>query len=257
MSNVPHLGGWRAESPDPEDRLIRDNMSRMLLKESSTNGVLDLRKWCSPIENQRDIGSCVGNGVVGGLEFLEIRDGIPYQDLSRLFVYFNSRLMHGDSDKDTGTYIRLAMGTLSSLGVCTEKKWPYDTSKVFVRPSWGAYREAYAHKIDAYYRIDGTGQDRIESIKRALEAHHPVVFGCLVDAAFQAIGSDGIVKMPGSTRTNVGGHAMLIVGYRDDGKTLIVRNSWGVAWGDRGYCYMPADYLDATNANDFWVPTRV
>ena len=256
-TNLPKLGGWRQETPDSQDRIFNTSLPKIIVLESATNGTVDLRKWCSPVENQRDVGSCVGNSVVGGLELLELRDGLPFEDLSRLFVYYNSRLMHNDAGNDNGTYIRMAMGTLSSLGVCSEKKWPYDTSKVFFRPTWGAYRDAYAHKIDGYYRIDGAGDERIQLIKRALESHHPVVFGCTVDAAFQSVGFDGIVKMPGSIRTNPGGHAMLIVGYKDAGQTLIVRNSWGNGWGDNGYCYMPSDYLDATNANDFWVPTRV
>lgn len=252
--NSPKLGGWRPEEPDSQDLLFEDHSAKMMIKESATAGVLDLRKWCSPVENQRDLGSCVANAVVGGLEFLQIRNGQTLKDLSRLFVYYNSRLMHQQSDVDEGTFIRLAMGTLSSLGTCEEIKWPYDTSKVFFRPTWGAYREGYAHKISSYYRIDGTGQSRIDQIKKALEAQHPVVFGCTVDNDFINTSSSGVVMMPKSVRTIAGGHAMLIVGYKDNGNTLIVRNSWGTTWGDNGYCYMPSSFLDATDANDFWVP---
>lgn len=220
-----------------------------------TNGVLDLRKWCSPVENQAQAGSCVGNGVVGALEFLQIRNGLPYTDLSRLFVYYNSRLMTGDQDKDEGTYIRIAFGTLTSLGTCSEKKWPYDLNNLFIRPSWGSYREAYPHKITSFYRIQETsGQPLIDSIKRALQAQHPVVFGMIVDQDYMSIGSDGMVAMPQKTRVNAGGHCQVIVGYDENKRRFIVRNSWGTYWGDKGYAYVPYDYLDAADANDFWVP---
>lgn len=220
-----------------------------------TNGVLDLRKWCSPVEDQSSAGSCVGNAVVGGLEFLQIRNGLPYTDLSRLFVYYNSRLMHGDHDKDDGTYIRIAMGTLTSLGTCSEKKWPYDLNNLFIRPSWGSYREAYPNKITSFYRIQEThGQQLIDAIKRALQAQHPVVFGMTVDEAYINAPSNGIIAMPKPTRVNPGGHAQLIVGYDDNNRRWIVRNSWGTYWGDKGYAYVPYDYLDASDANDFWVP---
>lgn len=254
---TPKLGGWRLESPDSQDRLLVDNLPKMALLEAASGGAVDLRKWCSPVENQRDIGSCVGNAVVGGLELLQIRNGQKLIDLSRMFVYYNSRLMHGDAEQDSGTYIRIAMGTLSSIGTCSEAKWPYDTSNVFIRPTWGSYREAYAHKIGGYYRIDGDGQGRIDLIKSALERGNPVVFGCLVDAAFMNTGTDGVVAMPKPGRKVEGGHAMLIVGYKDGGDTLIVRNSWGTGWGDDGYCYIPSDFLDACDANDFWVPTLI
>lgn len=220
-----------------------------------TNGVLDLRKWCSPIENQAQAGSCVGNSVVGALEFLQIRNGRPYTDLSRLFVYYNSRLMHGEADQDNGTYIRIAFGTLSSLGTCSEKTWPYDLNNLFIRPSWGSYREAYPHKITSYYRITAThGAALVDAIKRALRAQHVVVFGMIVDDDYIMVGSDGVIAMPKQKRLNPGGHAQVIVGYDDNKRHWIVRNSWGTGWGDKGYAYVPYDYLDASNANDFWVP---
>lgn len=220
-----------------------------------TSGVLDLRMWCSPIENQSRAGSCVGNSVVGALEFLQIRNGLSYVDLSRLFVYYNSRLQHGETDRDEGTYIRLAFGTLTGLGTCTEKSWPYDLSKLFIRPSWKSYREAYPHKITSYYRIQETsGQPLVDAIKRALQAQHPVVFGMIVDNDYMNVGRDGIVSMPRKDRIDPGGHAQVIVGYDDNARRWIVRNSWGVGWGDLGYAYVPYDYLDVSDANDFWVP---
>lgn len=259
------LGGWRPDSTlaehNPNDNYMFDDHETKILSAGSNvydpsiehNGVLDLRKWCSPVEHQSAAGSCVGNGVVGALEFLQIRNGKPYQDLSRLFVYYNSRLMHKSQEKDEGTYIHLAFGTLSSLGTCSEEKWPYDLTKLFIRPSWGSYREAYPNKIDSYYSIGGTGQTRIDFIKRALRAQHVVVFGMIVDQAYMNY-TGGRVDMPQKTRVNSGGHCQVIVGYDDNTQCWIVRNSWGTGWGDKGYAYVPYAYLDASDANDFWVP---
>jgi len=256
------LGGWVRDSEQPcndvqhADHKFSALQPTLSLSETPVAGVVDLRRFCSPIEQQAQLGSCVGNSVVGGLEFLQIKQGkTPFVDLSRLFVYYNARLMTQDQDKDNGTYIRLAMGTLSSLGTCSEAKWPYDVTKVFIRPSWSSYREGYANKIDAYYKIDATGADRIETIKAALQAQHPVVFGMIVDQDYMDVGSDGMVAMPKPVRVNSGGHAQLIVGYNDNTRRFIVRNSWGVYWGDNGYGYVPYDYLDASDADDFWVPT--
>lgn len=265
MTFKAKLGGWKPDHTMPSvdthvDLKFEDNLAKFVRAGASApnqgievNGVLDLRPWCSPVEDQSSAGSCVGNGTVGALEFLQIRNGQPLVDLSRLFVYYNSRLMTQDQDKDEGTYIRLAFGTLSSLGTCTEAKWPYDLSKLFIRPSWGSYRDAYPNKVESYYTISSTGQTRIDFIKRALRAQHVVVFGMIVDQEYMNY-MGGVVAMPKATRSNSGGHCQVIVGFDDIQKCFIVRNSWGVKWGINGYALVPYAYLDASDANDLWVP---
>lgn len=258
------LGGWRPDRTMLVDAPATDYLTQHtaeVMKAGLTaptaspelNGVLDLRGYCSPVENQLSAGSCVGQAVVGALEFLQIRNGQPLVDLSRLFVYFNSRLKHGESDVDRGTYIHLAFQTLSTLGTCSEKAWPHDLDQLFIRPSLQAYREAYANKTSAYYAITGTGQVRDDYIRLALLAQHPVVFGMRVDEAYQMY-EGGIVAMPKSVRVNPGGHAQTIVGYDEPKQCWIVRNSWGTSFGHSGYAYVPYAYLDAAEAEDIWVP---
>lgn len=266
---MPKLGGWRPDSQMPGasadvDWKFSANKATLLAASVGVSspgvevdGVLDLRKWCSPVEDQGRLGSCVGNAVVGALEFLQIRSGMTLTDLSRLFVYYNSRLMHQDQDKDAGTYIRLAFGTLSSLGTCSERRWAYDVNKVFTRPGWSCYRDGYANKIGSYYSIDSKGQERIDQIKEALQTQHPVVFGVLVDREYAKFTGSGVVSMPGSSRQDVGGHAQLIVGYDENKRAWLVRNSWGTWWGDAGYAWVPYAYLDASDADDFWVATAL
>ena len=45
------------------------------------------------------------------------------------------------------------MNSLCAFGVCPEVVWPYDVKKVKIRPSWKAYRAAYAHRIKSFYKI--------------------------------------------------------------------------------------------------------
>jgi C1A family cysteine protease len=64
---------------------------------------------------------------------------------------------------------------------------------------------------------------------------------------------DGVIPMPGLTEQEDGGHCMLIVGYNNENRTFLVRNSWGTAWGQQGYGAMPYDYiLSPKRTTDLW-----
>lgn len=59
--------------------------------------------------------------------------------------------------------------------------------------------------------------------------------------------------MPRDGEQVLGGHAVVAVGYDDDDRVFISRNSWGDGWGDAGYFYMPYAYLlDDNLSDDFW-----
>ncbi len=69
----------------------------------------------------------------------------------------------------------------------------------------------------------------------------------------QTVAESGIVPMPTTGEKIVGGHCVVAVGYDDTKRAFIIRNSWGTGWGIQGYCYMPYEYLTASNlSSDFW-----
>lgn len=244
------LGSWIQDTEDKTNHPCFEKTAKLVLLENTSNKC-DLRNWCSAVENQGFLSSCVANSIVGGLELLRIKQGLQHTDLSRLFLYYNSRAQHSSELKDDGTYIRVCIKTLQTLGTCKETSWPYDTNKVLVRPSWMALREAYNHKISTFSRIWSEGQERTSAIKMALRSGYPVVFGMLVDKKFTE-NTNGIIKFDESF-VSLGSHAMLIVGFDEASKQFIIRNSWGTGWGDDGYCLLKYEYLTLCDANDFWV----
>ena len=59
--------------------------------------------------------------------------------------------------------------------------------------------------------------------------------------------------MPGRSERQLGGHAVMAVGYDDAEGRFIARNSWGPAWGVKGYFTIPYEYLlDSNLSDDFW-----
>ncbi len=238
--------GWVPDLPDQRDFLYR---SIRVVPPVMPHQV-DLRPSCSPVENQGNLGSCTANALVGALEFLENKNKKPFVDLSRLFIYYNERVIEHSVKTDSGAMLRDGIKTLAKQGVCREKIWPYVVSKFAVKPVAKCYKEAASHTITSYHRIL-TQDEMLECLAEG----YPFVFGFTVYESFESpeVAQTGIVQMPQSGERVMGGHAVLAVGYDDGGKRFIVRNSWGPDWGMSGYFSMPFEYLSDRNlSDDFW-----
>ncbi len=216
---------------------------------------VDLRAHMTKIEDQGQTSSCVANALAGAYEYWVRRDSKQDYDVSRLFMYYNARWRNGDQNEDGGSVIQLAMEALKELGACAEKTWPFEKPLLLEKPNRTAYEEAAQFKIKEMQQVPL----ELEAWKQALASGYPVVFGCLLFDSFDECNQrGGVVPMPSPKdvgRSSHGGHSMCAVGYSDSEKVFIVRNSWGDQWGDKGYCYMPYNYLmnPEFNGGDSWV----
>ncbi len=245
-SKINQWYGWVPDRPDQRDQLY----AAIAKPPKELPKAVDLRPGCSPVEDQGQLGSCTANALVGNLEFLEKKQGKTVSDLSRLFVYYNERVMEGTVQEDAGAMIRDGVKSLVKQGVCTEKKWPYTISKFAVKPTAACFKEALKNQLMSYHRILGLVQ-----MKQCLAEGYPFVFGFSVYEAFESeeVAKTGELNLPGPTEKQLGGHAVMAVGYDDATNRLLVRNSWGVDWGLQGYFTMPYDYAANNNlADDFW-----
>lgn len=242
--------GWVPDLPDERDILF----SSVRPLPPALPPVVDLRSMCSTVEDQAALGSCTANALIGGLEFLEKKDGYPFVDLSRLFVYYNERVLENTVDSDSGAMLRDGIKTLAKQGVCTEKKWPYLISRFRKKPPPSCYKEAEDHQITSYQRIL-----TLDEMLACLAEGFPFVFGFTVYESFESphVRKTGHVDLPKSGERVLGGHAVLAVGYRMNERRFVVRNSWGSSWGQKGYFTMPFDYLaERSLSDDFWVIRR-
>jgi len=254
---------WKRDYHDDSAVYAHQNETFKLVNPTSLPTKIDLRHFCSLVADQGQLGSCTGNALVGAVEFLENKakefevNG-KFVSLSRLFIYYNERNLEGTVSQDDGAQLSDGIKSLASQGVCTETAWPYITHRFAVKPSDAAYTDAATRKISAYARVDRS--NGIQGIKQALASGYPIVFGFMVYSAFESdsVAESGILHMPDfATEKCMGGHAVLMVGYDDSTKRVIVRNSWGSSWGQGGYFTMPYDYVTNLNlANDFWTITK-
>jgi C1A family cysteine protease len=254
--------GTKRDAPDPRDYKFADTLSlpsRLLMEArgllpkaiaypAHVDIVTALPKWFPPIFDQGDLGSCVENALSALLAYLEAKEGNGLEVFSRLFLYYNVR---GGIPEDTGSSIRDGFYAVQKYGAPDESIWPYDLNIWTTKPPADAYLKARPRTNFVYSRIaDGDLNGLMFSIARA----YPVEIGMTVYPSMANVTFENpVLPMPKSTENWLGGHAVLLVGYDQRRRLFKVRNSWGPAWGEAGYFYMPFDYvLNSEYCWDFW-----
>lgn len=257
--------GWRRDLPDLRDYTLEHEEIASLFKGSQALRATppklpakkDLSSWCSPIEDQGNLGSCTANAGVGLVEYYENRAFGKHLDASRIFLYKVTRnLLQWTGD--TGAYLRTTMKAMVLFGVPPEKYLPYVISKFDLEPPAFSYAFAQSYQAIRYYRLDPPGlstSQLLARIKQFIAFGYPSMFGFTV---YNFGNADGEFEFPGPGDTVKGGHAVVAVGY-DDGRkvgketgALKIRNSWGTGWGQNGYGWLPYRYVEAGLAVDFW-----
>ena len=266
--------GWRPDYPDIRDYTLKTDMVKPLftktgilkIGEKSLPKSADLRQWCSPVEDQGQLGSCTANAGVGMVEYYERKAFGKYLDASRLFLYKVTRtLMHEKGD--SGAELRSTMGALALFGVPPEEYWVYDIKKFDEEPPTFCYAFAQNFQSLKYVRLDPADSqydEILNRIKANLTAGLPAMFGFTVYSSTRQADSDGKIPFPSKGEKIEGGHAIMAVGYDDklkiknesDGNqttgAFLIRNSWGTTWGDKGYGWLPYEYLLQGLAQDWW-----
>lgn len=246
-----HALGWKPSVKD-----IRDYRLRF----ASTDPVaVEVDLWDTgfmpDIWDQDALGSCVPNGVERAYSFdLEKQGGTDNFIGSRLFVYYNGRDIEGTISEDSGLTITDGVKALNQYGTPPETDWPYVISKFKTKPPAKAYTNGKLRVAAKYARVTQTQL----AMQQCLTAGYPIVIGFSVYESFEsaAVAMNGIVPMPKKSEQLLGGHCVVVTGYKMISGLLywICDNSWGEGWGDKGRFYMPVGYLTNSNlADDFWV----
>jgi len=239
--------GWSRDLPDHRDFLYgapAPALARLPLS-------VDLRSKCPPIYDQGQLGSCTGNGIAAAIQFDQMKQGSKTFMPSRMFIYYNERVMENTIAQDAGAQIRDGIKSVAMLGAPPEADWPYEPAKFATRPPDPAYTDAKQDLVTTYSRV----AQNLTQMKGCLAEGYPFVFGFSVYESFEGpkVAKSGILTMPADSEKMVGGHCVLAVGYDDKKRQFIIRNSWGTDWGLKGYFMMPYEYLISPNlSSDFW-----
>ena len=172
--------GWLSPLPDlrdyttvhPEIKAFNKKLG-LSAKQHALPEKVDLREWCSPIENQLNLGSCTAQSGVGIVEYFERRAYGKHIEASRLFLYKVTRnLMQVTGD--TGAWLRDTMGALVLCGVPDEQYWPYKVADFDKEPSSFVYSLADNFETVKYFCHDPQGvnlpgADVLRSVKQYLD----------------------------------------------------------------------------------------
>jgi C1A family cysteine protease len=248
--------GWVPDLPDARDHLFAAPPRTL----TALPKQVDMRPQCPAIFDQGQLGSCTANAIAAALEFDQMKQhlGPPHPFTpSRLFIYYNERVIEHSVNSDAGAQIRDGVKSVAKQGDCPESEWPYDPTKFAVKPPAQCYQDAAKYKAVSYARVTQS----LTQLKGCLAAGFPIVLGFTVYDSFMsdAVAQSGVAPMPDLSTEHVqGGHAVVAVGYDDTKQVFIMRNSWGTGWGMQGYFTMPYAYLtDRQLASDFWQITQV
>jgi C1A family cysteine protease len=221
---------------NPSEPDKRDFVAEAIYPENASfPETLDLRPSLLPVRNQGSQGTCSAQVASCMKEYQEFRNqGLKGDDdkMSPQFIYN----LREDIDEG-GMTPRETMKLLQKDGICREAIYPYGSDDVPDNIPEDAYQDALNFKIENYAQIN-----TIDGVKTALYTNG-VCYIC-----FPVYNQTAQMWKPAQGETNLGGHAMAIVGYNKQG--FIIRNSWGSEWADSGYTIYP--YEDWGSHYEIW-----
>ena len=189
------------------------------IKNAPLPSSVDLRPGFSPVYDQGQLGSCVTNGTAGVVEFELMKQRSLNIMPSRLFIYYNGRVLEGTVKQDSGLQVRDGIKVTVKQGVCSESEWPYIISKFKTVPTAKCYTDALADIITKYQSVP----QNLQSIQACLAEGYPVVMGFTVYSSFESsqVAQTGIVNLPVKGESILGGHCVVIVGYDNSTQSQI------------------------------------
>jgi C1A family cysteine protease len=211
---------------------------------------VDLRAPWWTINDQGFTGSCVGWATADGVVRWHMEQAgklAKHTMLSPRHVWMASKetdSIRGVPEtfiEEAGTMIKNAAHIAQKYGVALESDLPFDIkTTMYTGDENTFYTRCAKHRIASYHNL----KRNLDDWKSWLSQSGPILVALNVDASWDNAGSNGGKIDHFQPNTVRGGHAVAVVGYRKDGR-FIVRNSWGTSWGDMGFGYVSAAYIQA------------
>jgi C1A family cysteine protease len=233
-------------SADTEnDWTIENALESGALTVSRNPNSIDLREDWWQIGDQGSTGSCVGWATADSVirwHYVKDNSVTEKELLSVRFIWMAAKETDEFISRPTtfiesaGTSLKAALDVARKFGCVLDTALPFDPCDLYQKSAFTFYSLAAQLKIAGYFNL-GTSLNEWRSW---LANNGPILTRLGVDATWDnATDTQGKLDVYKSD-TQRGGHAIALVGYTPD--TFIVRNSWGTAWGDKGFAYASESY---------------
>lgn len=197
------------------------------------SATVDLRSQLLPVREQGRRQACLPFASSCAHEHQRTAD----VHLSVEYLFFHA-IARASGNPLIGTTMSATAVALAEDGQPLEAEWPY----ALVQPDpWSPP----TLKGEAWKTTLVPNQLTFDDLISHLDKGAPIVLGLVITDAFFDPDDDGVVPdlTPDIERA---GHAVLAVGHGMHGgePAILVRNSWGEAWGLQGYAWLTRTYID-------------
>lgn len=229
--------------PDPIDPRDYSARSFGIFGRPTLPKRVDYSRQTLPVGDQGRTGSCVGWATSYLRAWLQRQSTGKSVRYSARFIWIAAKEIDpwplNVMFDGAGTKIRDAFKIMKTHGAARDRLWPFSRTLPDSRNEQSIRQDALRHRIGSYYSLDNKNTDEL---RQTLAKVGPFVVGVPVFSNWNRIGSDGVIPDPRGAQ--VGGHAILVVGYDDAKKRFKIQNSWRRSWGDRGYGYISYSWME-------------
>lgn len=252
--------GWKACLFDSRDLVYKDSSYDQTLPKYFLNHLIEPRNQGWGTDN---VPCCVSCAIAAAMEIVDAKIG-SVTELSELFHYFLAR---SSKVRLSSINFRLGLKTALNYGIAPREYHLYPVSNAtpmkredaLMPPSSEAINAAKNHRI-SYDIIRNTlryrkipNYNKVELWKAAIQRRNPVIFGFWMTEAYLNIRSEepyhGVIK----EMTASDGHAALAIGYDEQIKSFLIKDSRGASFGKAGTWWLNYSLVETDLVNESWI----
>ncbi|MFO0591853.1 MAG: C1 family peptidase [Polyangiaceae bacterium] len=198
---------------------------------------IDLREKLAPARDQRQRPTCLVFAASAAHEF---KRG-PGEVLSPEYLFY-SGAQRAHKSPDKGLTANIVREALQLDGQPGEEAWPY----LDATPPASEWKmptiSAPIHKASLDF-----ASRTVADVRTLLKSGVPVLLVISLTKPMYTPDRFAVVRAAPNDGVVLARHAVLAVGsgFADDGGYLLVRNSWGLRWGQAGHAWLHDSYLEA------------